>query len=107
MNEIQTDFLAGRPRSPAVVERGHEDAPVGAALLDGTDSARFLVRVVSYRKRLLDEDNLCEKAIVDCLRYARIVPGDAPGTTRIETTQKKVGKGEAEKTLIEIYEIEP
>ncbi len=68
------------------------------------DSKRLLVRVTSVRLRLIDEDNLCEKYVVDCCRYAGLLPGDGPATTRIQATQRKVEKGESEHTLIEIYE---
>jgi hypothetical protein len=71
------------------------------------DSKRFLVRVTSVRKCLIDEDNLCEKYVVDCCRYAGLLPGDGPGTTKIDTAQRKAGKGEAERTIVEIYEVIP
>lgn len=70
------------------------------------DSKRFLVRVTSVRGRLIDEDNLCEKYIVDCCRYAGLLPGDSPAETKIEVCQRKVSKGEEEHTLIEIYTID-
>jgi hypothetical protein len=70
------------------------------------DTKRFLVRVTSIRSRLIDEDNLCEKYIVDCCRYAGLLPGDGPGQTRIEVAQRKAGKEEAEHTVIEIFTLE-
>ena len=66
---------------------------------------RFLVRVTSVRKRLLDEDNLCEKYHVDLCRYAGVLLGDEAGTTKIETGQRKAEKGETERTVIEIFEV--
>lgn len=71
----------------------------------GGDSAKYLVRITSIRNCLLDEDNLCEKFHVDCLRYAGIIPSDAPDTTHIETTQRRCAQGEEEKTLIEVFRI--
>jgi hypothetical protein len=71
------------------------------------DSRRFLVVVTSYRCRLIDEDNLCEKYVVDCCRYAGRIPGDGPGKTQIETRQVKVGQEAEERTLVEIFEILP
>jgi hypothetical protein len=68
-------------------------------------SQRFLVRVTSIRKRLLDEDNLCEKYHVDLCRYAGMLPGDEAGTTKIETTQRKALKAEEEQTIIEIFSL--
>lgn len=64
------------------------------------DPERFLVRVTSYRKRLLDEDNLCEKYHVDCLRYAGIIPNDDPQTVTIQVCQKK-SKDERVEIVIE------
>lgn len=61
------------------------------------------MRVTSVRKCLLDEDNLCEKYHVDCLRYSGIIPDDSPDKVRIETTQRKAAKGEEEHTLIEVF----
>lgn len=60
------------------------------------------MRVTSYRVRLLDEDNLCEKFHVDCCRYAGILPSDAPDKAHIVVTQKKVAKKAEQKTLVEI-----
>lgn len=69
------------------------------------DSKRFLVRITSVRSRLIDADNLCEKYLCDACRYSGAIPGDSPRTTEIEVAQRKVGKGEEEHTLVEIYEI--
>lgn len=66
---------------------------------------RFLVRVTSVRRRLIDEDNLCEKYVLDCCRYAGLIPDDRPGTTQITVTQRKAGKEEAEHTVIEIFAV--
>lgn len=78
---------------------------VGKSKAQKADSRRFLVRVESVRRILLDEDNLCEKYVVDCCRYSGLLPGDRPGQTQIEVRQRKVGKGEEEHTLIEIFEL--
>lgn len=65
------------------------------------------MRVTSIRRRLIDEDNLCEKYAVDCCRYAGLLPGDGPGQTQIEIRQRKALKGEEEATLVEIYQLTP
>lgn len=72
----------------------------------GEDSKRFLVRVTSVRSRLIDEDNLCEKYVVDCCRYSGLLPGDGPRQTKIKATQREAQKGEEEHTVIEIFELE-
>lgn len=102
-----------RPRSEAgddglvrpELERRTPDGAVGQAQTKGGNTVRFLVRVTSVRSRLIDEDNLCEKFVVDCCRYAGLLPDDAPGRCRIEATQRKVKKGDPEGVLIEISEL--
>lgn len=81
--------------TPAVRKKGKKEA----------NRRRFLVRVTSVRKRLIDEDNLCEKYAVDCCRYAGLLPGDGPGETKIEVAQRKAGEAEGEHTVIEIFEL--
>ena len=63
---------------------------------------RILVRIESVRKRLLDEDNLVSKYHTDLCRYSGLIPSDAPGVCKIETTQRKAEKGEEERTEITI-----
>lgn len=61
---------------------------------------RYLVRITSIRRILLDEDNLVPKWHVDTLRYAGILHSDAPGACHIITTQRKALKQEQEHTEI-------
>lgn len=88
---------------PAELERHPRDESLGQDEVQEGTGKRILVRVTSVRKRLLDEDNLCEKYHIDLCRYAGILPSDAPGETKIETTQRKAGKEEQEHTLIEVF----
>lgn len=62
---------------------------LGTQEVQRPSSKRVLVRVTSFRKRLIDEDNLCEKYHVDLCRYAGIISGDAPEQTKIEVYQVK------------------
>lgn len=101
------DLLARNSGKVAKLERSAGHAPLEKKKVQGQTGQRFLVRVVSYRRKLLDEDNLCEKYHVDLCRYAGCLFGDEAGTTKIETSQVKVGKGEEEKVRIEIYQIAP
>lgn len=78
---------------------------VGKGKAKVADSRRFLVCVTSIRRILLDEDNLCEKYVVDCCRYSGLLPGDRPGQTKIEVRQRKAGKEERERTVVEIFEL--
>lgn len=78
---------------------------MGKNAAQGADSARFLVRVTSVRRRLIDEDNLCEKHVIDCCRHAGVIPDDRPGQTKIEVCQRKIQKWEAEHTLVEVFQL--
>lgn len=86
----------------AVVERDLRPRPLAKGKAEKPDTGKFLVRVTSFRRRLLDEDNLCEKYHVDCARYAGLLPGDDPSQARIETRQEKVRSKEEERTEIVI-----
>lgn len=89
--------------APTKLERPHVNAPLAKAKAQGRDSGKFLVRVTSRRRRLLDEDNLAAKWFVDCCRYAGLIPGDDPSQASIETRQEKVRRAEEECTVIEIF----
>jgi hypothetical protein len=111
----------GNPFSPALKPKGagHADNPAPAPIMERRPRARplaagqakegnpgrVLVRVTSRRRRLLDEDNLCEKYAVDCCRYAGVIPSDAPDRAKIEVSQEKVTAKEDEGTLIEIFSL--
>lgn len=99
MSGINLDLSAG-PAPVLEPDSGHE--PLATGQVQKADPGMFLVRITSVRKRLLDEDNLCEKFHIDCLRYAGLLPDDDPAETRIQTTQRKTRKGEAEHTEITI-----
>jgi len=87
------------------LERNIGNGTLAKVQVKKSDSTRFLVCVTSIRRFELDEDNLCEKFHVDCCRYSALIPTDAPSKTKIETTQRKVEKGEDEKIIIEVYKI--
>ena len=76
-------------------------ALVEAQVQSGTGD-RIFIRIESVRKRLLDEDNLVSKYHTDLCRYSGLIPSDAPGICKIETTQRKAEKGEEERTEITI-----
>ena len=88
--------------TPAALERNTSDAPLETKEVQGRADGRFLVRVTSVRKRLADEDGLCEKYVLDCCRYAGLIPDDSPELCKVETCQRKAKKGEKEHTIIEI-----
>jgi len=90
------------PTSSPVLERDSRPRPLAAGQTQEGNPARFLVRVTSYRRRLLDEDNLCEKYFCDCCRYAGLLPEDSADVAKIEVCQIKVAHKHEEKTVIEI-----
>lgn len=100
--------IENRPKvafSDSKLERDPCDAALAKRPAKKADSSRYVVRIVSVRTRLLDEDNLCEKYVVDFLRYCRAIPDDAPGKTKIEITQRKAEKGEDEHTEIKVWKL--
>lgn len=99
------DLLARNTGSASIVERSAVDEPLAKEEVQRPTGGRVLVRVESVRKRLLDEDNLCEKYYVDLLRYAGVISGDEAGKTKIETSQRKTQKGEEEKIIIQVAAI--
>lgn len=92
--------------SGAKLERRAVKRAVGKGQDEKGNRQRFLIRVTSIKRRLLDEDNMCEKFAVDCCRYAGLLNQDSPGTTKIEVAQRKAEKGEEEHTIVQIYRIE-
>jgi hypothetical protein len=79
--------------------------PVAEKAREAGDTSRFHVRVVSFRRKLCDPDNLCPKYFIDCLRYAEIIPDDRPQDITLEVRQEKVKRKEDERTDIEITPI--
>lgn len=89
-------------RSSPIVERRADAKQVGPPPIQEANHERIIVRVHAVRKRLLDEDNSCEKFLVDALRYCGIIADDRPATTKIEVSQRKCEAGEDEHVIIEI-----
>lgn len=86
----------------AKLERVNGNALAKPPQVEEKDSGKFIVRVVSFRRTLLDEDNLAAKFHVDALRYSSILHGDAPGQATIQVSQVKVETEEEEHTRIVI-----
>lgn len=78
-----------------------QDEPVAEAKGEGENASRVRVRIVSYRKRLVDPDNLCPKYFVDCLRYAGLLKDDSARHVALTVEQIKVKAG-GERTEIEL-----
>lgn len=96
-------FGGGGPAPQLEPDSGH--GAVAAVRVQKGDRRRFFVRVTSFRRNLLDEDNLCEKYHVDLCRYAGALPGDGPTTTTIKVCQEKVGSTDPEYVRIEVFEV--
>ena len=89
-------------RTPAVVEPTPSDDVARTPQLQSSNKERICVRVLSVRTRLLDEDNLACKYLVDALRYEGFLPDDCPEKVKIEVSQRKCKDGEPEHVEVEI-----
>ena len=64
-------------------------------------TGRIHVRVTVRRKRTTDPDNNTPKYVLDCLRYAQVLPDDREQDITLETRQEKTR--DKEETLIELF----
>lgn len=78
------------------------DEPPGTNAGKETGAPRAVVRLRSYRTRLLDPDNLCPKSLIDGLRRSFLIPGDRPQDIELTVTQEKVARRSQERTEIEL-----
>lgn len=78
------------------------DDSLGTAPREEANSSRVRVRVISFRRRLIDPDNLCPKWHIDCLRYSGLIPDDRVQDIILEVSQQKVKSKSDECTRIEI-----
>jgi hypothetical protein len=62
-------------------------------------SRKVIVSITSFRKRLIDPDNLCPKYLIDGLRYAGLISGDSPDLVTLQISQVKSHR---ERTVVEI-----
>lgn len=102
---IRANLSDGDSGAVAKLESNPRNAPLAKEEVQGRDKARFRVCIGSRRKRLIDQDNLCEKYIVDLIRYCGVIPDDAPDKCEIEVSQTKCKKGEQEEITIEVFRI--
>ena len=96
---------AGDPRAIDNVERNPADEPVGPVRLQIKSSGKIRVRIKFFRYRLADYSRaISEKALVDCLQYAGLIPNDSEKEIWLEDEgQVKVGSREEEKTEIVLH----
>ena len=101
-------FLAANTRPAAVVERAVEPRPLAASEEAGAITGRVLIRITSRRSRLIDpRANLYggTKYLEDACVYAGILHDDKEAFSEGDVRQEKVGKGEEESTVIEIWKL--
>lgn len=87
------------------MERSSGDALPNSRKDEARHSGRLAVVVTSFRRRLLDEDNLAIKWHLDALRYAGILRDDSPAEISVKACQQKVKTKDEERTEILIDEI--
>ena len=80
-----------QPSSP-IAKQAVRNGPLATQAGEGGDATRYQVSVVSYRRKLLDPDNLTGgcKYFIDGLRYAGLIPDDAPDKITLTVSQEKV-----------------
>jgi hypothetical protein len=85
------------------------DAALGPAQGKAGYSGRVRIRIKSFRRFLLDPDNLAGgcKYFVDCCRYSGLVRGDSPADIEFAATQEKVRSKKEERTEIVIERLTP
>jgi len=76
--------------------------PLRAPQDQARDAVRFLVCIESRRRKLLDPDNLCAKYVLDCCRYAGLIPDDRPQDIEFKCFQTQVETEEEECTIVTI-----
>ncbi len=76
------------------------DEPVAAPPREARHARRVRVRVVSFRARLCDPDNLCPKYFIDCLRYAGLIADDAPEWITLEVRQVRCRRDEERTEIV-------
>lgn len=91
-----------RPPPSPIPKCAVRDEPLAAAQGEEKNLGRVIVRIKSFRTRLLDPDNLCPKYFIDGLRYAGLIRGDSQADIILQVSQEKVAKRKDEYTSIEI-----
>ncbi len=75
---------------------------LGPAQGETQDAGRAFVFITSFRRRLLDTDNLVGKYVVDSLRYAGLIFDDSPDQITLTVRQRKVAHKGEERTEVTI-----
>ena len=99
-------FYLEREASNTITKQIVRNEPLAETERKTLYTGKVLVRITSYRRRLLDRDNLCGKYFLDAARYSRIICDDTPEDIEYQISQFKVKKAEDEETQIEFIPIE-
>ena len=99
-HKIRRRNKADGEASGPVAEPALCNEPVAKARGEKGDAVRVHVRVVSFRRKLCDPDNLCPKYFIDCLRSAGLIRDDSPEHITLEVAQEKVRAKTDERTEI-------
>jgi Holliday junction resolvase RusA-like endonuclease len=83
-------------------KRSFRHEPLAASKRKKENPRCRVLKLTSYRRRLLDTDNLRPKYFIDALRYAGVIDDDTPKHLTLQTHQEKVSHRCEEKTLIEL-----
>ena len=94
-----------RKTSPPLTQPPLFNEPLSEVEGKEGDPNRLLVLIESVRGKLLDTDNLYggAKFYCDFLRYCGCIKEDTEAEIELRVTQRKVRKGEEEKTIIEVW----
>jgi len=90
------------PSSGAELKSSPGDESVAEASGENPCATKCLVRITSFRLKLIDGDNLHAKAFVDSLETAGAIFKDSPEYCEVKVDQLKVDYPWQEKTVIEI-----
>jgi len=103
LTQKEYEILKARTKkSSAVIKRDTSVKQVAKAEVKKEDTSRSIVRITSYRTRLLDPDNAFGKWHVDGLRYGGCIIDDSTQDIELYFTQVKVSTKKEERTEIEI-----
>ncbi len=100
--EWYADYQARNKTPSPKPEQIVRDEPLAKVKGEASNSGRIAVRITSFRRRLLDPDNLCPKFFIDGLRYSGLIPDDRQEDIALTVEQVKVKTKEEERTEIEI-----
>lgn len=99
----ETDGCSKNSRESPKLESDSKQKLVRGKKDKDRGTEQVYICITDIRRRLTDDDNLCEKFTVDCLRRYGVLKDDSVKFARIFTTQRKCEKGEDPHTLIEIF----